>query len=74
MSFPQVVGEVVLNLRDELLGVVRIETQHLAEAFEADVLQVTVGQGLHAGIGLNHFLLGQTIRANQVTPTWKVQT
>lgn len=59
----------MLDLSDELLGIVRIETEHLTEAFEADVLQVTVGQGLHTGIGLNHFLLGQTIRANQVTPT-----
>lgn len=69
MSFPQVVGQIMLDLSDELLGIVRIETEHLTEAFEADVLQVTVGQGLHTGIGLNHFLLGQTIRANQVTPT-----
>lgn len=73
MSFPQVVGQIMLDLSDELLGVVRIETEHLTEAFEADVLQVTVGQGLHTGIGLNHFLLGQTIRANQVTPTWNVE-
>lgn len=63
----------MLDLRDELLCVVRIEAQNFAQAFEADVLQVTVGQGLHAGVGLNHFLLGQTVRANQVAPTWKVE-
>lgn len=63
----------MLDLSDELLGVVRIETEHLTEAFEADVLQVTVGQGLHTGIGLNHFLLRQTIRANQVTSTWNAE-
>lgn len=73
MSLPQVVGQIVLDLGDELLGVVRVETEHLAEAFEADVLQVAVGQGLHTGIGLNHFLLCQTIRANQVTPTCNVE-
>lgn len=62
----------MLDLSDELLGVVRIETEHLAEAFEADVLQVTVSQGLHTGVGFNHFLLGQAVRANQVAPAWKV--
>lgn len=74
VSFPEVVRQIVLDLSDELLGVVGIEAEHLAEAFEADVLQVTVGQGLHTGVGLNHFLLSQTVRANQVTPTWKTET
>lgn len=71
VSFPQVVRQVMLDLSDELLGVVRVETEHLAEAFEADVLQVTVSQGLHTGVGFNHFLLGQAVRANQVAPAWK---
>ena len=61
VSLPEVVRQVMLDLCDELLGVVGIETEHLAEAFEADVLQVAVGQGLHTGVGLNHFLLRQTV-------------
>lgn len=73
MPLPQVVRQVVLDLRDELLGVVGIETQNLPETFEFDVLQVAVGQGLHAGVGLYHFLLSQTVRTNQVTPTWKAE-
>lgn len=73
VSFPEVVGQIMLDLSDELLGVVRVETEHLAEAFKADVLQVTVGQGLHTGVRLNDFLLGQTVRANQIAPTWKAR-
>lgn len=71
VSLPEVVRQVVLDLGDELLGVVGVEAEHLAQAFEADVLEVTVGQGLHTGVGLDHFLLGQTVRANQVASTWK---
>lgn len=73
VSLPEVVRQIMLDLSDELLRVIRVETEHLTEAFEADVLQVTVCQGLHAGVSLNHFLLGQTVRANQVTPTWKAE-
>lgn len=64
----------MLDLSDELLGVVRVKAEHLAEAFEADILQVAVGQGLYTGIGLNHFLLCQAVGAYQVAPTWKVET
>ena len=74
VSFPEVVCQIVLDLGDELLGVVRVQAEHLAEAFEADVLKVTVGQRLHTGVGLNHFLLRQTVRANQVAPAWKTET
>lgn len=70
VSFSEVVGQIVLDLGDELVGVVGVKAEHFPKAFEADILQVTVGQGLHAGIGLNHFLLGQTVRTYQVAPTW----
>lgn len=73
VSLPEVVRQVVLDLSDELLGVVGVEAEHLAEAFEADVLEVAVGQRLHTGVGLNHFLLGQTVGANQVAPTWRAE-
>lgn len=74
VSFPEVVRQIMLDLSDELLGVVGIQAEHLAEAFEADVLQVTVSQSLHTGVGLNHFLLCQIVRANQVAPTWRGET
>lgn len=63
----------MLDLCDKLLGIVRIDTKNFSEAFEADVLQITIGKGLHTSVGLNHFLLGQAIRANQVTTTWNIQ-
>lgn len=57
MALSQIVREVVLYLADELLGVLRVESQDLAEALETDILQVTVGQGLDVGISLDHLLL-----------------
>lgn len=69
VPLPKVVRQVVLDLCDELLGVVGIETQNLPETFEFDVLQVAVGQGLHTGVGLYHFFLSQTVRTDQVPPT-----
>lgn len=74
MSFPQVVGQVVVDLRQEPLGVVGVEAQNLLQALQADVLQVTVGQSLHAGVGLDHLRLGQTVGANQVASACRVLT
>ncbi|TNN70251.1 hypothetical protein EYF80_019465 [Liparis tanakae] len=54
VSLPEVVRQVVLDLSDELLGVVGVEAEHLAEAFEADVLEVAYlhGAGAHEVDGL----------------------
>lgn len=71
MALPQVVRQVVLDLGEELLGVVGVKAQHFPQALEANVLQVAVGQRFHTGIGLDDFLLGEAVRANQVTPTWR---
>lgn len=69
MALSQVVCEVVLYLADELLGVLGVESEDLAEAFETDVLQVAVGQGLDVSVGLDHLLLRQGVRANQISFT-----
>lgn len=61
VALSQVVREVVLYLADELLGVLGVEAEDLAEALEADVLQVAVGQGLDVGVGLDHLLLRQRV-------------
>lgn len=61
MTLSQVVREVMLYLADELLGVFRVESEDLPEPLQADVLQVTVGQGFDVGIGLDHLLLGQGV-------------
>ena len=61
VALSQVVGEVVGDLSDEFVGVVGVETQHLAQALQTDVLQVTVGQGFHVGVGLDHLLFGQGV-------------
>lgn len=74
VSFPEVICQIVLDLSDELLGVVGIQAEHFTQSFEADVLQVTVCKGLNTGVGFNHFLLCQIVRANQVAPTWKEET
>lgn len=71
VALAQVVGEVVLDLADEFLRVLRVEAQHLAQPLQADVLQVTVGQGFHVGVGLNHLLPRQRVRADQVAFTWR---
>lgn len=72
MALPQVVREVVLYLADKLLGVLGVQPEDLPKALQADVLQVAVGQGLDVGVGLDHLLLRQGIRANQVSFTWEV--
>lgn len=61
VALSQIVCEVVLDLADELLGVLGVESQDLTEALEADVLEVTVGQGLHVSIGFDHLLLCQGV-------------
>ena len=70
MPLSQIVSQIMLYLSDELLGVLWVEPEHLSEPLQTDVLQVTVGQGLHIGIGLDHLLLGQEVRADQVPTTW----
>lgn len=73
MTVPQVVRQIVPDFRNELLGVVGVEAENFTEAFEANVLEVAVRQGFHAGVGLYHLLLGEEVRANQVPPTWEVE-
>lgn len=69
MALSQVVCEVMLYLTNELLSILRVESKHLTEALEADILQVTVGQGLNVGVGLYHMLFCQGVRANQISFT-----
>lgn len=71
VAFSQIVGEVVLYLADELLGVLGVESEDLAEALEADILQVTIGQGFDISVGLDHLLLGQVVWTNQISFTWE---
>lgn len=58
---------------NELLGVVWVETENFTEAFEANVLKVTVRQGFHTRVCLYNLFVGEEIRANQVPPTWKAE-
>lgn len=69
MALTQVVGEVMLDLADELLGVLRVQSQHLSEALQADVLKVAVGQRFDVGVGLDHLLFRQRVGANQISLT-----
>ena len=61
MALSEVVRQVVLDLADELLGVLGVEAEHLTQALQTDVLQVTVGQGFYVGVGLDHLLFGQGV-------------
>lgn len=72
VTVPQVVCQIVPDFCNELLGVVWVETENFTEAFEANVLQVTVCQGFHTRVGLYYLFVGKEVRANQVPPTWKV--
>ena len=54
MSLPQVVREVLLDVLDKVVRVLRVEVQHLIEPFQVDTLQVTVGQGFHICVGFYH--------------------
>lgn len=70
VALSQIVREVMLYLADELLGVLGIESQDLAEALEADILQVAVGQRFDVGVGLDNLLLRQRVWANKISFTW----
>lgn len=72
-ALSQVVGEVVVDIRAEATAILWVEAQDLPQGTDTDVLQVTVGQSLHVGIGLNHLLLGQRITADQVPFPWGME-
>lgn len=65
-ALTQVVGEVVVDVRGEHTAILRVELQHLPQAAHADVLQVTVGQRLHIGVGFDHLLGPRQVRPDQV--------
>lgn len=65
-ALAQVVGEVVADVRGEHAGIFRVEFQHLPQTPHTDILQVTVGQGLHVSIGLNHLVRPRQIRPNEI--------
>lgn len=69
VALSEIVREVVLDLADELLSILWVEAQDLTEALQADVLQVTVGQGFDVGVGFDHLLLCQRVRTNQISFT-----
>lgn len=54
MPLPQVVREVLLDVLDEVVRVLRVQVQHLIQPLQVDTLQVTVGQGFHISIGFYH--------------------
>lgn len=53
-ALTQVVGEVVVDVRDKHAAILGVELQHLLQTAHADVLQVTVGQRLYVGVGFDH--------------------
>lgn len=57
MSLPQVVCEVLLDVLDEVVRVLRVQVQHLIQPLQVDALQVTVGQGFYIGIGFDHAVI-----------------
>lgn len=69
VSLSQVVREVLLDVLDEVVRVLRIEVQHLIESFQVDTLQVTVGQGFHICIGFYYPVIQGQVCSDQVTFT-----
>lgn len=69
LPLPQVVGEVLLDVLNKVVRVLRVKVQHLVEPLQVDALQVTVGQRLDVGIGLYHSIVQRHIGPNQVAFT-----
>lgn len=57
MSLPQVVREILLDVLDEVVRVLGVEVQHFVQPPQVNTLQVTVGQGLHVGVGFDHSVI-----------------
>lgn len=65
-ALPQVEGQVLVDVRRELAGILGVELQHLAEPPQPDVLQVAVGQRLHVRIGLDHLVRAAQVGSDQI--------
>lgn len=57
VALPQVVREVLLDVPDKVMRVLRVEVQHLIQPLHVDALQVTVGQGFDVRIGFYHSII-----------------
>lgn len=66
-ALPQVVGEVLVDVRAEAAAVLRVQPQDLPQSPDTDVLQVTVGQRLHVGIRLDHPVVFWEVGPDEVT-------
>lgn len=69
LPLPQVVGEVLLDVLHKVVRVLRVEVQNLVQALQVDALQVTVGQRLDVGVGLNHSIVQGHVGPDQVALT-----
>lgn len=69
LPLPQVVGEVLLDVLHKVVRVLRVEVQNLVQAPQVDALQVTVGQRLDVGVGLNHSIVQGHVGPDQVALT-----
>lgn len=65
-TLTQVVGEIVADVRGKHVGIFRVKFQHLSQSPQADILKVTVGQGLYISIGFDHLVCPRQIRSNQI--------
>lgn len=66
-ALPQVVGEVVVDVRAEPAAILGVQLKDLPQSPNTDVLQVTVGQCLHVCIGLDHLAMFWEVSPNKIT-------
>lgn len=69
LALPQVVGQVLLNVPDKMVGVLGVEVQHLVQAAQVEALKVAVGQSLYVRVGLDHAVVKGHVGTDQVTFT-----
>lgn len=65
-ALTQVVGKVVVDVWGKHVGIFRVKFQHLPQSPQADILKVTVGQGLHISIGLDYLVSPGQIGSNEI--------
>lgn len=65
-ALPQVVGEVVMDIRAEPAAILWVQLEDLPQGSHTDVLQVTVGQRLHICICLDHLAVTRKVSPNKI--------
>lgn len=66
IALSQVVREVVVDVRAKPAAILWVQTKHLPQGPNTDILQVTVGQCLNIGVGLDHLVMFWKISPDKI--------